>query len=154
MGCCNFGREDELFPFEEEANRFIEGILPQWKIEREFNVETKKGELLKFLSSVRNSLIGYPEEGKLRYLEKLLEKPVPEENRSVFFYISENYLIPFLKRLVYYRANEPEGFKELLFLADEILRELSTFRKSLNDGEKVELALDVLISALYQQMEG
>ena len=154
MGCCDFGKEDELFPFEEEAKRFIEGLLPQWKLEREFSIETKKGELLRFLSSVRNALIGYPEEGKLRYLEKLLKRPISEESRMAFFYISENYLIPFLRRLVYYRANEPEGFKELLFLADEILKDLSTFRKSLNDEEKVELALDVLISALYQQMEG
>ncbi len=153
MGCCNFGREDEFFPFEEEAKRFIEGILPQWKADREFRVRTKKEELRQFVSSVRNSLLGYPEEEKLSYLECLLEKPIPEEKREAFFYISQNYLIPFLKRLVYYRANEPEGFEDLLFLADEILKELSTFKKLLRE-EKVELALDVLISALYHQMEG
>ena len=153
MGCCNFGREDELFPFEEEAKRFIEGILPQWREGREFRVETKKEELRRFVSSVKNSLLGYPEEEKLSYLECLLERPIPEENRKTFFYISQNYLVPFLKRLVYYRANEPEGLEDLLFFADEILKELSTFKKLLRE-EKVELALDVLISALYQQMEG
>ena len=153
MGCCNFGREDELFPFEEEAKRFIEGILPQWREGREFRVKTKKEELRRFVSSVKNSLLGYPEEEKLSYLECLLERPVPEENRETFFYISQNYLVPFLKRLVYYRANEPEGLEDLLFFADEILKELSTFKKLLRE-EKVELALDVLISALYQQMEG
>jgi len=153
MGCCNFGREDELFPFEEEAKRFIEGILPQWREGREFRVKTKKEELRQFVSSVKNSLLGYPEEEKLSYLECLLEKPVPEKNREPFFYISQNYLVPFLKRLVYYRANEPEGLEDLLFFADEILKELSTFKKLLRE-EKVELALDVLISALYQQMEG
>ena len=153
MGCCNFGREDELFPFEEEAKRFIEGILPQWREGREFRVKTKKEELRQFVSSIKNSLIGYPEEEKLSYLECLLERSVPEENRETFFYISQNYLVPFLKRLVYYRANEPEGLEDLLFLADEILKELSTFKKLLRE-EKIELALDVLISALYQQMEG
>ena len=153
MGCCNFGREDELFPFEEEAKRFIEGILPQWREGREFRVKTKKEELRRFVSSVKNSLLGYPEEEKLSYLECLLERPIPEENRQTFFYISQNYLVPFLKRLVYYRANEPEGLEDLLFFADEILKELSTFKKLLRE-EKVELALDVLISALYQQMEG
>ena len=153
MGCCNFGREDELFPFEEEAKRFIEGILPQWREGREFRVKTKKEELRQFVSSVKNSLLGYPEEEKLSYLECLLERPIPEENRQTFFYISQNYLVPFLKRLVYYRANEPEGLEDLLFFADEILKELSTFKKLLRE-EKVELALDVLISALYQQMEG
>ncbi len=153
MGCCNFGKEDEFFPFEEEARRLIEGILPQWREGREFKVRTKKEELRQFVSSVKNSLLGYPEEEKLSYLECLLERPVPEENRQTFFYISQNYLVPFLKRLVYYRANEPEGLEDLLFLADEILKELSTFKKLLRE-EKVELALDVLISALYQQMEG
>ncbi len=153
MGCCNFGREDDFFPFEEEARRFVEGIFPRWSVNREFRIETKRGELRRFVSSVKNSLLGYPEEEKLSYLECLLERPVPEENRQTFFYISQNYLIPFLKRLVYYRANEPEGFEDLLFLADEILKELSTFKKLLRE-ERVELALDVLISALYNQLEG
>lgn len=153
MGCCNFGREDDLFPFQEEAEKFIEGILPQWKLNREFSVKTKKEELKEFVSSVKNSLLGYPEEGKLAYLENLLDRPVPEEKREVFFYVAENYLIPFLKRLVYYRANEPEGLEELLLLADEVLKELSTFKKVLRE-ERVELALDVLISALYGQTEG
>ncbi len=153
MGCCNFGREDELFPFEEEARRLVEGILPEWSISREFKVKTKREEIRRFVSSVKNSLIGYPEEKKLSYLETLLERPVPEENRRAFFYICENYLVPYLKRLVFYRANEPEGFEELLFSAEEVLRELSVLKGVLRE-EKVELALDILISALYQQMEG
>ena len=85
MGCCDFGREDELFPFEDEAIKFIEGILPQWKTEREFKVKTKNEELRHFVSSVKNFLLGYPEEEKLSYLECLLEKPIPEENRQTFF---------------------------------------------------------------------
>lgn len=153
MGCCNFGREDELFPFQEEAERFIEGILPQWKLNREFSVKTKREELKEFVSSVKNSLLGYPEEEKLTYLEKLLDRPILDEKREIVFYITENYLIPLLKKLVYYRANEPEGLEELLFLADEVLKELSTFKR-VSREERVELALDVLISALYSQTEG
>ncbi|RUM90799.1 MAG: hypothetical protein DSZ26_02540 [Thermovibrio sp.] len=152
MGCCNFGREDEGFPFEKEAEKLIEGINPQWKLNRTFRVRTKKEEIRRKLESVRNALIGFPEEGKISYLISLIERPIPEGSRDNFFFIVNRYLIPFLNRLVFYRVNEPEGAEELKLIIEEIFKEVSTFKKRLREKE-IESALDVLIGALYQQLE-
>jgi len=152
VGCCNFGREDENFPFEEEALRFTEGILPQWNLNRELKVVTRKEEAKRRIESLRNALIGFPEEEKLSHVLSLLEREVPEENREKFMFIVERYLIPFSQKLLIYRINS-EGSEELEFLTDEILRELSTFKRRLL-SDRIEIALNVLVGALYQQLEG
>ena len=120
MSCFNFGREDEDFPFEEEALRFFKGKLPGWD-SLEFKVPSWKEEVSKRLHSFKNALLGSDEEPLLDYLIGLLEREeLKDERLKVWHLLFEDYLFPLLERLIYYRANEPLGEEELSFKIREI----------------------------------
>ena len=146
MGCCEFGREDELFPFEEEAVRFIEGIDPKWSLNRSFSVPGWKERATSRLSKFRNALCGTEEEEKLEYLERLIERQATPETAHRWLFVLESYLFPLLERLVFYRANAPEGEEALAFAVKEIDR-ISPTRKVKTPSEAVD-ALILLLSEL------
>ena len=148
MACCNFGSEDELFPFEEKGTHFAEGIFPEWKVNRFFKVKTKLEEITEKVLSIKAALKGFPEEFKVEILSQFLKKELTENKRKLVYLLMTEYAIPFLEKLVFFRINEPEGFEEVEVLANEILELLSVpNQEHLND--KIERALDVLISVLY-----
>jgi len=74
------------------------------------------------------------------------------EKGGCFFYIVENYLFPFLEKLIYYQTNYPEGKEELDFFLQEIEKDLS-LTKLKNFEDKINRTFDILISALYQQID-
>ncbi len=143
-GCCNFGREDELFPFEEEALKYIEGINPNWRIGREFSIPSWKEEIGKRLKSFENVLCGSEEEEKVKYIrEKLFHLNPSKEEFIHIMYLIDRFLFPLLERLVFFKANAPEGEEELRLIVEEI--------EALSPGRRVSDptdALEVLISYL------
>ncbi|MEO2082862.1 MAG: hypothetical protein ABGX12_02410, partial [Desulfurobacteriaceae bacterium] len=144
-GCCEFGREDELFPFEEKARRFIEGLVPDWRTGRNYSIPSRRKEIEKRLLKIKNTFLGSEEEGKLDYLLNLNRRA---NLTPAYLYILESYLFPFLERLAFYRANAPEGFDSLKSMAEEIVGEFG-FRRKFPDNVLIEVAIDSLISALY-----
>ncbi|RKQ63635.1 hypothetical protein C7457_0509 [Thermovibrio guaymasensis] len=120
MSCLNFGKEDEEFPFEEEALRFFKGKLPSWDT-LDFRVPIWRERFRDRLLSFKNALLGSEEETLIDYLMGLLEREEVSSNRlRVWVYLFENHLFPLLERLVFYRANEPLGLDELSFKLKEI----------------------------------
>ncbi len=120
MSCFNFGREDEDFPFEEEALKFFRGKLPGWDT-LEFRVPTWREEVEGRLLAFKNALLGSQEEPLLDYLLNLLKREEPAGERlKVWLYLFEEYLFPLLERLIYYRVNQPLGEEELVFKLKEI----------------------------------
>jgi len=120
MSCFNFGREDEDFPFEEEALRFFKGKIPGWD-ELEFKVPTWRERVRERLLAFKNALLGSEEEPLIDYALTLVERENPEGERlKVWLYLFEEHLFPLLERLVFYRVNEPLGEEELSFKIKEI----------------------------------
>ena len=153
MGCCNFGREDELFPFEEEANRWIEGILPQWKINRSYEIPTLKDEIEKRLLKFKRLLYDEELESKVETIVSINRRiDFSSEGGRIYSYVVKNYLFPFLEKLIYYRANAPEGKEELFFSIEEIEKNLSV-AKIQDLDERINRTFDILISILYQQLD-
>ncbi|ADY73541.1 hypothetical protein Dester_0901 [Desulfurobacterium thermolithotrophum DSM 11699] len=152
MGCCNFGKEDEMFPFEEEANKWIEGILPQWKANRDYTIPTTKDEIEKRLKKFKRLIYDENLESKLEVIININSRiDFLSENGKIYVFIVKNYLFPFLEKLIYYKANEPEGKEELLFLIESIEKNLSVVKVK-NFDEKINRTFDILISALYEQL--
>ena len=73
MSCFNFGREDEDFPFEEEALRFVRGRFPDWE-PLDFQVPSWRERLRERLLSLQNALLGCEEEPLISYLLSWLER--------------------------------------------------------------------------------
>jgi len=120
MSCFNFGREDEDFPFEEEALRFFKGKIPGWDT-LEFKVPTWKEEVLSRLRAFKNALEGSDEEPLIDYLIRVIERGAPSGDRlKVWRYLVEEHLFPLLERLIFYRVNEPLGEEELSFKIKEV----------------------------------
>ncbi len=143
-GCCEFGREDELFPFEEKALKHIEGTNPHWKIGRNYTIPSWKEEIDKKLKKFENALCGTEEEERIRYIRQLLSRSNPSHEEAIRFkYLIENFLLPLLTHLVFFRTNEPEGKEELYRIINGI-RKLSPTRKATTPLE----ALDIIISLL------
>ncbi|MEO2068081.1 MAG: hypothetical protein ABGX27_01035 [Desulfurobacteriaceae bacterium] len=153
MSCFNFGKEDELFPFEENANRWIEGISPDWKVNRDYKIPTKQREVEKRLLKFKRLFYGSEFEEKVNYIIYLNSRITSKsEKGKCFFFIVENYLFPFLEKLIYYQTNYPEGEEELNFLLKEIEKDLSLTQLK-NFEDKINRTFDILISALYQQID-
>jgi len=120
MSCFNFGREDEDYPFEEEALRFFRGIIPGWD-NLEFRFPGWKGEVEKRLLAFKNAFLGEEEEPLIDYLLNLVARETPQGDRlKVWVFLFEEHLFPLLERLIYYRVNSPLGKEELSFKIKEI----------------------------------
>jgi len=142
MSCFNFGREDEDFPFEEEALRFVRGRFPDWE-PLDFQVPSWKERLRERLLSFQNALLGCEEEPLISYLLSWLERAVGRECALTATYLLERYLFPLLERLIFYRANAPLGREELEFAVKEV-RELPGPRKPRSPLEAIEKIVSLL----------
>jgi hypothetical protein len=148
MGCYDPERDDDFL----HLTRFAEGRIPSCSI-RDFSIPSLKEEIEKKLLKFKNALSG-EEERKLDLIVSINQRvDFSSEKALSYRFLLENYLFPFLKRLVVYRVNEPEGLKELLLLIDVIEKELSISPiNTKNTEERIERAFDVLITHLYQHL--
>ena len=146
MGCYDPERDDDFL----HLTRFAEGRIPSCSI-RDFSIPSLKEEIEKKILKCKNALSG-EEERKLDLIVSINQRvDFSSEKALSYRFLLENYLFPFLKRLVVYRVNEPEGLKELLLLIDVIEKELSLCSKTPeNIEDRIERTFDILISHLYQ----
>ena len=146
MGCYDPERDDDFL----HLTRFAEGRIPSCSI-RDFSIPSLKEEIEKKILKFKNALSG-EEERKLDLIVSINQRvDFSSEKALSYRFLLENYLFPFLKRLVVYRVNEPEGLKELLLLIDVIEKELSLCSKTPeNIEDRIERTFDILISHLYQ----
>ncbi|WP_457679781.1 hypothetical protein [Thermovibrio sp.] len=120
MSCFNFGREDEDFPFEEEALRFFKGKIRELD-QLEFSFPSWRKEFLERLYSFKNLLTGEEEEPLIDYLVSLVKRETFKGERlKIWLYLFNGYLFPLLERLVFYKVNEPLGREELSFWVREV----------------------------------
>ncbi|RUM42475.1 MAG: hypothetical protein DSY35_05310 [Desulfurobacterium sp.] len=146
MSCLEPEREEEFF----YMTRYTEGLIPTYNFN--YSIPTLKQEIEKKLLKLKNAL-GGDEERKLEQIISINSRVnfSSSEKAKSYRFLMDNYIFPFLKRLVVYRVNEPEGLKELSLLIDVIEKELSLCSKTPeNIEDRIERTFDILISHLYQ----
>ena len=150
MSCCNFGREDEEYLHSEAQRRFFEGLSRRF-CHLGFQPKTAKAEYLERLNRLARVLMGSEEELYPLKAASLLERSSSPLSKEVVYVL--DLLVSLLEKLLLYRLNGPEGREPLEVELNAVMELFGYPFKSAELHSKLELALNGLLTALYNFTE-